>query len=290
MASTTARRLSIVLSLTGSTLIVEIVAGIASGSLALLADAGHMFADVGAIALSLTAMQLAARPATDTRTFGLYRLEILAALLNAVLLTGTAGLVIFEAVRRFGSPPDVSGRLMLGAAVAGLVVNAVSLRLLHDAQHHNLNVRSAYLEVLGDLLGSLAVVVAAIFIAAGGSRRADIIASIAVGLMILPRTWHLLKETVGILLEASPKGLDTKEVRRHILEADGVADVHDLHAWTITSGLPVVSAHVVLKPGADAAAVLESLSACLADDFDIDHSTFQLETFDRRRFEQSGHA
>lgn len=287
---TTARRLSIVLVLTGGTLVVEVVAGIASGSLALLADAGHMFADVGGIALSLTAMQLAARPATDTRTFGLYRLEILAALLNAVLLTGTAGLVIFEAVRRYGSPPDVSGRLMLGAAVAGLVVNAVSLRLLHDAQHHNLNVRGAYLEVLGDLLGSVAVVVAAIIIAAGGPRRADVIASIAVGGMILPRTWHLLKETVSILLEASPKSIDTKEVRRHILEADGVADVHDLHAWMITSGLPVVSAHVVLKPGADAAAVLDSLSACLADDFDVDHSTFQLETFDRRRFEQSGHA
>ena len=169
-------------------------------------------------------------------------------------------------------------------------MNAVSLFLLRDAQKASLNMRGAYLEVMGDFLGSAAVVAAAIVITATGWIQADAIASIAIGLLILPRTWRLLREAVDVLLEATPKGIKLDEVRAHILQAEGVGDVHDLHAWTITSGMNVVSAHVTLEPGADPPSVLDELCRCLSGDFDIDHSTFQLETADRRRLEEVGHA
>jgi cobalt-zinc-cadmium efflux system protein len=179
---------------------------------------------------------------------------------------------------------------MLAIAIVGLAANAVGLYLLRDAQHTSLNMRGAYLEVMGDLAGSVAVVVAAAVIALTGWRQADAIASAAIALLILPRTWRLLKDAVDILLEATPKDIDLAAVRTHILEADGVADVHDLHAWTITSGMNVVSAHVVLTEGADPPRVLDELCRCLSGDFDIEHSTFQLETADRRRLEERAHA
>jgi cobalt-zinc-cadmium efflux system protein len=283
------RRLTAVLALTLSFLVVEVVGGVVTNSLALLADAGHMFTDVAGIALALIAIRLAARPASTARTFGWYRVEILAAAINAVVLFGVAAYVLFEAWRRLMEPPEVSGGLMLAVAVAGLAANGVSLWLLRDAQSKSLNMRGAYLEVLGDLLGSAAVVVAAAVIALTGFQRADAIASAVIGLLIVPRTWKLLKDAVDVLLEATPKGVDVSEVRRHIQEADGVLDVHDLHAWTITSGLNVVSAHVVVREGANPADVLDRLSRCLSDDFDVEHSTFQLETHDRRRVEEASH-
>ncbi len=283
------KRLLAVFIITTGVLVVEVVAGVVSGSLALLADAGHMLTDVAGVGMALLAIQLGARPATDARTFGLYRVEILAAVVNALLLFGAAGWVLFAAWRRFSHPPEVGSGVMLGAALVGLAANGMSMWLLRHAQRQSINMRGAYLEVMGDLLGSVAVVGAAAFIAVTGYQRADVIASAAIGILIIPRTWRLLRDAIDVLLEASPKNVNLTEVRSHILGAGGVADVHDLHAWTITSGLPVVSAHVVLTEGADPAAVLDSLSACLATDFDIEHSTFQLETFDRRRVEQAGH-
>lgn len=283
-------RLVIVLGLTLTVLVVEVVGGYLSNSLALLADAGHMFTDVAGISLALLAIWMAARPADRNRTFGYLRLEILAAVLNAVLLFGVAGFVLFEAWRRLSAPPEITSGMMLGVALLGLAANGMSLWLLRDGQRLSLNMRGAYLEVMGDVAGSAAVIVAALVIAATGWTTADALASGAIGLLILPRTWRLLREAVDVLLEATPKGIDMALVRSHILEAPGVADAHDLHAWTITSGMNVVSAHVVLDEGADPTAVLDHLCECLSGIFDIDHSTFQLEARDRRRIEEVSHA
>ena len=282
-------RLRIVFAITLLVMVFEIIAGLVSGSLALLADAGHMLTDVAGIGLALTAIYLAARPATEGRTYGWYRLEILAAVVNAMLLFGVGIWVLVEAWRRFQSPPEIRSGLMLAVAVVGLAANLISARLLREGQRVSLNMRGAYLEVLGDLLGSAAVIVAAIVIAATGSDVADPIASVVIGLLILPRTWRLLKDAIDVLLEATPKDVDLDEVRRHILEAKGVEDVHDLHAWTITSGMNVVSAHVVMADAADSNDVLDRLATCLSADFDIEHSTFQLEPSDRRRIEEATH-
>jgi cobalt-zinc-cadmium efflux system protein len=283
-------RLVAVFVITIGVFVVELVGGLVSNSLALMADAGHMFTDVAGIGLTLLAVWFAGRPANDERTFGYLRLEILAAVVNAVLLFVIATLVLVEAWRRLWAPPEVQSGLMLAIATLGLVANSASLWLLRDAQRHSLTMRGAYLEVMGDLAGSIAVIVAAFVITTTGWLQADAVASILIGLLILPRTYRLLRDAVDVLLEATPKGIDLDEVRAHILEANGVDDVHDLHAWTITSGMNVVSAHVTLAPGADAPAVLDELCRCLSGDFDIEHSTFQLETADRRRLEEAGHA
>ena len=270
-------------------LVLEVAGGLVANSLALLADAGHMFTDVVGIGLALSAIWIAGRPANGGRTFGYLRLEILAAMVNAVLLFGVAAFVLVEAWRRLAAPPEVASGLMLAVALIGLVANGVSLYMLRDAQRESLNMRGAYLEVLGDLAGSAAVIVAALVIALTAWAQADAVASAAIGLLILPRTWGLLREAVDILLEATPRGINLDDVRTHLVEAPGVHDVHDLHAWTITSGVNVVSAHVVLDQGAEAPAVLDHLCRCLSGDFDIEHSTFQLETVDRRRLEENAH-
>jgi cobalt-zinc-cadmium efflux system protein len=282
-------RLGAVLAITVAVLVVEVAGSALSGSLALLADAGHVLADGTGIGLALLAVRFAARPATPQRTFGYYRLEILAAVVNAVLLFGVAGFVLIEAWRRLSEPPEVASGLMLAVAAVGLVANAVSMWLLRRGQAESLNLRGAYLEVLGDLLGSVAVLAAAAVIALTGFQAADPIASALIGVLILPRTWRLLREAVDVLLEAAPKGVDLAEVRRHLVETPGVHDVHDLHAWTITSGLPVLSAHVVLERGADAGRVLDGLGDCLAGHFDIEHSTFQLEQPEHRGHEGVTH-
>jgi cobalt-zinc-cadmium efflux system protein len=282
-------RLATVFAITVAVLVVEVAGAALSGSLALLADAGHVLADGAGIGLALLAIRFAARPASPQRTFGHYRLEILAAVVNAVLLFGVAGFVLVEAWRRLSAPPEVASSLMLAVAAAGLAANAVSMWLLRRGQAESLNLRGAYLEVLGDLLGSLAVLAAAAVIAVTGFQAADPIASALIGVLILPRTWRLLREAVDVLLEAAPKGVDLAEVRRHLVETPGVSDVHDLHAWTITSGLPVLSAHVVLERGADAGQVLDGLGDCLAGHFDIEHSTFQLEQPEHRGHEGATH-
>ena len=271
-------------------LVVELAGAIATNSLALLADAGHVLTDVAGVSLALFAIWFGARPATTSRTFGYLRFEILAAVANAVILFGVAGYVLLEAWRRVSVPPDVASAPMLAVALFGAAANVVALYVLRDAQAESLNLRGAYLEVMGDFAGSVAVVVAAVVIALTGWTAADVVASVAIGLLILPRTFALLRDATDVLLEATPRGVDMDHVRQHILDAPGVVDCHDLHAWTITSGMNVVSAHVVLAEGADAAAALESLATCLADDFDIEHSTFQLESVDRRRLEGRSHA
>ncbi len=283
-------RLAAVLALSSTVLVVELVGAAVAHSLALLADAGHVLTDVGGIALALVAIELARRPATGARTFGYLRLEVLAAAANAALLLLIGAVIVVEAVRRLSEPPEIGSGAMLAFAIAGVVANAASLALLRGTQAQSLSVRGAYLEVVGDLAGSAAVIAAAVVIAMTGWTWADVVASIAIGLLILPRTLSLLRDATNVLLEAAPRGIDMAEVREHVLGAPGVLDCHDLHAWTITSGVNVVSAHVVIAPDAEAPRVLEALSTCLSHDFDIEHSTFQLETVDRRRLEERAHA
>jgi cobalt-zinc-cadmium efflux system protein len=259
-------------------LVLELAAGLAANSLALLADAGHVFADVSGMTLSYAAIRVAARPRTDERTFGLYRLEILAATANGVLLLVIAAIVAIEALRRFAEPPEVRPDLVMAVAAVALLANLVSARLLWRGRGESLNIRGAYLEVLGDLLGAAAVLIAGIVIAVTGWYQADAVASLVVASLIVPRTATLLRDSIDVLLEATPRGVDLDHVRSHILDAPGVSDVHDLHAWTITSGMNVVSAHVVLRADAQPGDVLDYLGNCLSDDFDVDHSTFQLET------------
>jgi cobalt-zinc-cadmium efflux system protein len=283
-------RLVAVLVLSLAILVVEVIGGIASNSLALLADAGHMLTDVAGVGMALLAIWFAARSPTNGRTYGYLRVEILAAVTNAFLLFGVALFILIEALRRLSEPPEIASGLMLAVALVGLAANAGSLYLLRDAQRESLNMRGAYLEVMGDFAGSAAVVVAALVIALTGWAQADAVASVVIALLILPRTFGLLREATDVLLEATPKGVDMAHVRAHILDAPGVVDCHDLHAWSITSGMNVVSAHVILADGADAAMTLDALCECLSDDFDIEHSTFQLETVDRRRVEERSHA
>jgi cobalt-zinc-cadmium efflux system protein len=283
------RRLVAVLLLTVAVLVAEVVGALVSGSLALLADAGHLLADVAGIGLALLAIWFGARPATSARTFGYYRVEILAAVVDALVLFGVGIAVLVEAWRRLVEPPPVAGGTMLLVATLGLAANAASMWLLRHGQAQSLVVRGAYLEVLGDLLGSAAVVVAAALISLTGWRAADPVASVLVGLLILPRTWKLLRDAVDVLLEATPAGMDLEEVRRHIVGEPGVADCHDLHAWTITSGMPVLSAHVVLAEGAHGPAVLDRLGECLSGHFDVEHSTFQLEPPGHRDHEGATH-
>ena len=283
-------RLAAVLALSTTVLAVEVAGAAVANSLALLADAGHVLTDVVGVALALAAIGLAQRAPSSRRTFGYLRLEVLAAAGNAVMLLLIGGVVVFEAWRRLSAPPDIASGAMLAFALVGLVVNGVSALLLHDAQAESLNLRGAYLEVLGDLAGSGAVVVAAAVIALAGWTWADVVASVAVGLLILPRTASLLRDATNVLLEGVPRGVDMDAVREHVLDAPGVVDCHDLHAWAITSGVNVVSAHVVIAPDAEAPRVLDALATCLADDFDIAHSTFQLETVDRRRLGERVHA
>ena len=276
------RRLAVVLGLTLAVLVAEAVGAALTGSLALLADAGHMATDAAGIALALGAVTLAQRPPGGRRTFGWQRLEILAAVANGLVLIAVAGFVLVQAVRRIGNPPEVDSAPMLVIAGIGLLVNLAALAVLHRGRTASLNVRGAYLEVLADALGSVAVVAAALVIATTGWTPADTVASLLIGGLVLPRAWHLLREALDVLLEAAPRGVDMAQVRAHILGVDGVVGVHDLHAWTITSGLPVLSAHVVVTDEALDAGhggrVLDALCACLGEHFDVAHCTFQLES------------
>jgi cobalt-zinc-cadmium efflux system protein len=273
--------LAAVMIISASIAVAEVIGAVITGSLVLLADAAHMAADAAGVGLSLLAVYFAARPATPRRTFGYARAEILAAMANALLLFGMATFIITEAIRRLMSPPAVSSGLLVVFGVIALTANAVSLVLLRRGQAESLNVRGAFLEVASDTLGAAAVIVTGVVVASTGFTRADPIASLAVGALILPRTWRLLAEAINVLLEASPKGVDLSEVRRHMTDLGGVREVHDLHAWTITSGLPVLSAHIVVDPDVLAdgrsAIMLDRLQDCLRGHFDVEHSTFQLE-------------
>jgi cobalt-zinc-cadmium efflux system protein len=274
-------KLTAVMAISAAIAVLEIAGALASGSLVLFADAAHMAADAAGVGLSLLAAYFAARPATDRRTFGYARAEILAATANALLLLGMAAFILIEAAQRLAAPPAVGSGLMVIFGFIALAGNGVSMILLRQAQAESMNARGAFLEVASDTFGAVAVILTGVIVATTGFTRADPIASLVVGALILPRTWRLLRDAVDVLLEASPRGIDLSEVRRHLTELDGVSDVHDLHAWTITSGLPILSAHVVVDPavlaGGRSAAMLDTLQECLRGHFDVAHSTFQLE-------------
>ncbi len=286
-------RLAIVMAISASIAAAEVIGALISGSLVLLADAAHMAADAAGAGLSVLAAYVAARPASGRRTFGYARAEILAATVNALLLLGMAALIITEAARRIAAPPAVGSGIMLVFGVVALAGNGVSLLLLRRGQAESLNVRGAFLEVASDTFGASAVIISALVIAATGFTLADPIASLLVALLILPRTWLLLRDAVDVLLEASPRGVDLTEVRAHLTAVAGVRDVHDLHAWTITSGLPVLSAHVVVDPEVidegRSPFILDQLQACLRGHFDVAHSTFQIEPAGHANHEPSVH-
>ncbi|MBR23148.1 MAG: cation transporter [Leifsonia sp.] len=258
-------------------MVVEFVAGIAVNSLALISDAAHMATDVIGLGMALAAITLAKRPATLQRTYGLYRLEVLAALANGALLFGVAGYVIVEAIQRFSEPPDVPGVPLLVVSTIGLLINIVSFRLLMAGSRESLNIRGAYLEVLADLLGSVGVIAAAVVLLTTGWAYADPIVGVAIGLFILPRTWRLSRQALRILLEVAPPHIDLGELRAAILSVDGVVDIHDLHVWTVTSGLEAASGHIVVSPEHDYHGVLDEILIVLRDDYSIDHPTIQCE-------------
>ncbi|HET8559844.1 MAG TPA: cation diffusion facilitator family transporter [Marmoricola sp.] len=286
------RRLRLVLLLTLCVFVVEVVGAWLSHSLALLADAGHLLTDAAAIVVALSASLVATLPATPRRTFGYHRAEILAALLNALVLLGVCTWLAYAAVGRLMHPEEVHAGQMLVFAAVGLLANALSLGLLTDRKEASLNMRGAFLEVLSDTIGSAAAIVAGLVVLTTGFLRADPIASLLIAVLILPRSWQLLREALGVLLEAAPLGLDVETVREHLARSDGVVEVHDLHAWTITSGMPALSAHVTVTDAAlDARGVgeiLDELSGCVAAHFGIDHATFQLEPESHRAHEHLG--
>lgn len=277
------RLLAISLAITSVTMIVQVVGAVLSGSLALFADAVHMFTDAAALVIALVASIVAARPANDRRTFGYQRAEVFGALVNGIILILLSAWVAFEGIMRLTDPGDVevAGGLMLVVAILGLVANAVAMWLLSSAQRHSINVRGAYLEVMGDLIGSAAVIVAAIVIVTTGWVQADAISSLFIAAMIIPRAIGLLREVVSVFAESAPKGTHVQEIRAHILSTPGVVDVHDVHVWQLTRGAPVFTAHVVVDPSSlsdgRAAGILSQLQTCLSQHFDVEHSTFQLE-------------
>ena len=272
-----ARALAVVLALTAALMVVEIVGGILTDSLALLADAGHMLSDASSAGLALFAVWLAARPATPSRSWGYKRAEILAALANGVLLVVVAVWILIEAWRRLDDPPEVLGGWMLVVALVGLAANAVAMGVLLRSERESLNVRAALRHVLADLLGSAGVVVAAVIIVTTGWEQADPIVSAAIALLVLASSWSVLRDSVSILLEATPRGIDAKQVEAAIVRAPGVVSVHDLHVWTITSGFPALSAHVLVGAGEDCHGRRRELEALLQERFGIDHTTLQVD-------------
>lgn len=288
------RRLAVVLGITFAVLVAEVVGAAVSGSLALLADAGHVLADVAGLLIALIAATLAVRPATARRTWGYRRAEVLAATLQAAVLLAVGVFVLVEGVRRLLEPPEVGSTAMAVFGAVGLAGNVASLLVLTRGRD-NLNMRAAFLEVVNDALGSVAVLVAAVVIATTGWLRADAVVSILIGLLILPRTLRLLRETVEVLLEATPRGLDLDQVRQHLLELPHVHAVHDLHASQIATGLPVLTAHVVIDDSCfhdgHAPQMLDQLQACVAGHFPVavEHSTFQLEPRSHAHHEAGAH-
>jgi len=260
-----------------SFLVVELVGGILAGSLALLADAGHMLSDAAALAIALFASWLAARPATPQRSFGFRRAEILAALANGVTLVAIAIWIVVEAARRLADPPQVEGLWVLGVGGAGLAVNLAAAAVLWRAGSHSLNVRGALLHVLSDLAGSVGVVAAGVLVLSFGWQLADPAIGLLIGVLVLVSSWRLLAESVTILLEAAPAGIDAEEVGRAMASLPEVVEVHDLHIWTITPGFPALSAHVLVEPRADCHAARRRLESLLVERFGLEHTTLQVD-------------
>lgn len=271
------RRLTIVFAMTGVYLVAEIIGGLLTGSLALLADAGHMLTDVAALGLALFAIKLAERPATAARTYGYYRVEILAAFVNSIALIGIAAYILYEASRRIAKPPEVDTGGMLAVASVGLLVNLGGIVLLRKASHESLNIKGAYLELLADTVSSVGTIAAAIIMITTGWVYADAVVSVGIGLFILPRTWVLLRDAIGILLEGTPSDINLGALREAIEQLEGVAGVHDLHVWTLTSGVHAMSAHVVLSDEGTHEGVLTAVQNRVSRDFRIAHVTVQVE-------------
>jgi len=277
------RRLGSALAIVVVVLLIELLGAWLSGSLALLADAGHMTSDAVGLVVALVASTIAARPATDRHTFGFRRVEVLGALVNGALLTVVAVTVAIEAIRRLLAPETdhVNGLPLLVVAAIGLIANLVAFAILRGGDRDSLNLRGAYLEVLGDLLGSIAALLAGVVILTTGFAPADAIASLLIAVLIVPRAASLLRDVVRVLTESAPRGTDADEIRAHLLQTAGVVDVHDVHVWTITSGDPVFTAHVEVEPSVfergETDGMLDRLGDCLKGHFDVAHSTFQLE-------------
>lgn len=289
-------RLAVALGITATVLVAQAVGAVLTGSLALLVDTAHMLTDVAGLVVALVAASLALRPASSRRTWGFRRVEVLAALGQAAVLLAVGAYVLVEGVQRLVSPPEVPSAELVVFGVVGLAGNVASLLVLASARTANLNMRAAFLEVLNDALGSVGVIVAAVVIATTGWQRADAVAGLLIGALIVPRAVTLLREAADVLLESTPRGLDLDAVRRHLLELDHVESVHDLHASLIASGLPVISAHVVVRDACfqdgHAPRILDDLQTCVATHFDIsvEHSTFQLEPADHVTHEAASHA
>ncbi|WP_184583176.1 cation diffusion facilitator family transporter [Lipingzhangella halophila] len=272
-------RLTVVLLMMLSVAGVQVVGAATTGSLALLADAGHTVTDSIGVLLALAAVWIASRPACTKRTFGYQRAEILAAAVNALVLFVLCAFIVLEAIDRLRDPSPVAGPGMVAVAAFGLIMNIAAMLVLRRGQRESLNVRGAYLEVMGDALSSLGVIVGGVLIWLTAWERTDSIISLVIAAIVVPRAWSLLREAVHVLLEATPRDMDLNEVRAHLLRQPGVVDVHDLHAWTITSGVPVMSAHVVVDDDylTEAGRMLDELHTCLAGHFDVEHSTLQIE-------------
>lgn len=289
------RRLGIAIGIVAAVLIVELVGALASGSLALFADAGHMLSDLTGLVVALIATVMAARPATDKRTFGHRRSEVFAAFLNAAILIVVVALVLIEAIGRLvgTSAGQVQAPLMLVVAAVGAFANTAALLVLRGGAAHSINMRAAYLEVLGDLIGSIAVVVAAVVILFTGFELADAIASLVIAALILPRAIALMRDVLRVLSQGTPRGTDVDLIREHVLSKEGVVSVHDVHVWSITPGANVFSAHVVVEPYIFSEnrtdRLLDALSECLKDHFDVAHSTFQLEPAEHAEHEVEQH-
>ena len=277
-AGANSRSLTIALALTGTFLVAELVGAWLFNSLALLSDAAHMFTDAAALAIAQAAIRIGQRPADDKRTYGYRRFEILAAAFNALLLFTVAGFVLYEGIGRFVAPQEVQSLGMLAVAAVGLIINIIAMRVLAGGKDASLNVKGAYLEVWADMLGSIGVIGAAILIYVTGWRWVDPVVAIAIGVWVLPRTWILLRDTTNILLQGVPRGIDLAAVRAAIAELPGVAEVHDLHLWSIAGHDASLTAHVVLLPGGEAAPVRSAVSAMLLDRFAISHATLQMES------------
>ena len=285
-------RLRWVLAITASVLVVELVGAWLTGSLALLADAGHMATDAGAVVLALGASYVAGRPAGPRSTFGYHRAEILAAMLNALVLLGVCAYVGYAGITRLGDPAEIDAGPMVAFATFGLLANAVSLMVLSGSETGSLNLRGAANEVLADLLGSVLAIAAGVVVWTTGWERADAVASLLIAVLLLPRSLLLLRDSAVILLEIAPAGLDLDDVRRHLVQVPGVVDVHDLHAWTITSGMPSLSAHVTVTDEALAdrgvGPILDQLCECVSAHFEVRHATFQVEPLSHEAHEDLG--
>lgn len=274
-------RLWIAFGLTSTFMIVEVLGGLWTGSLALISDAMHMMTDAIALLLALIAIRAGRKAADLMRTYGYARFEILAAAVNALVLLGVAFYILYEAYRRLDAPPDIQSGGMLAVAIAGLVINLVSMRLLAGAKDESLNVKGAYLEVWADMLGSVAVIAGAVIIWLTGWRWVDSALAVAIGFMVFPRTWVLLRECINLLLEGVPPGMSMSAVRDTIVQTPGVAGVHDIHLWAITQKQPLLTGHVVLREGADGESVRLDIDQRLQEGFDLHHTTLQMERTDR---------